>query len=90
MRLPDLTESQRKVEDSRQFHERLFAASERGARIRVPVAKGDKIQGALHRFWSARGYRLKTHRVENEWLELWVEPRTLATVKKNLEPLRVA
>jgi hypothetical protein len=83
MRLPTLTEAQKRNEDSREIHERLWALVQTGGRLRLPATEESiatreiwRQHGTLHRFWACRGYILKTKVTKDRTaLEMWLVPR---------------
>lgn len=83
MRLPAITNFQRRNEDAREMHEQLWAALAAGTRLRIPATEESiatrevwRQHGAIHRFWACRGYILKTKVTKDRTaLEMWLEMR---------------
>ena len=82
MRLPTINEGQKMREDSREMHERLWAAFKHQGRVVVPVPKDStrcdelfKLSGRLHKFWGERGYRIRTKALGATVL-VWLEEKT--------------
>ena len=80
MRLPAVTKEHQQNENSRQWHERLWAAHESHELVYVPVTPETahavqlRISSNTRTFWSARGYRIRTETSEDRRrLAVWLE-----------------
>jgi len=80
MRLPAVTKEHQQNEDSRQWHERLWAAYEANKTVDVAVTPETanreqlRISSNTRTFWSARGYRIRTRKSDDlRWLVVWLE-----------------
>ena len=82
MRLPTANVKQAQLEDSRQFHERLYAAFTDPSSERIYLASEDaggdliRLSGSLHRFWLARGFKLRCKQDKaGNGFYVWLEVR---------------
>jgi hypothetical protein len=88
MRLPVVTPQQKQHEDSRQFNEALYAASQSGRRI-IVTATPDTVQAVqlslssnTRHFWVTRGYRIRTAIAKDrQSVAVWLE------VERRVRPL---
>lgn len=81
MRLPAVTKEHQQNEDSRQWHERLWAAHEANQMVYVSVTPETvqreqlRISSNTRTFWSARGYRIRTRTTaDKRAVVVWLEP----------------
>lgn len=80
MRLPAVTKEHQQNEDSRQWHERVWASFLAQETIAVPVTPWDyvdvqlRISANTRSFWNTRGYRIRTKTNEEKTiLTVWLE-----------------
>ena len=96
MRLPTVTQWQERYEDARALNERLYQTLLQGVPFGVPITKLNwrvvqaEMSANTHRFWYARGYRIRTRTdAEKTTLTVWLEPKP-ATRSKTGATMRVA
>ena len=84
MRLPTVTQKQIYLEDARAFNEAIWAAHLAGEPYLVPgepeefkSRRAAEIQGNLHSFWRARGYRLSVRLREDRRIAITVVPASV-------------
>lgn len=80
MRLPVVTPGQKRVEEARQFSERLYQAFKDGKRLQVRVDADDYVRQRLalssnvRNFWNQRGFRLRTSvHQDRSLVTVWLE-----------------
>ena len=90
MRLPAVTQKQWYMEDARELHETIWAAYQAGQPHLVPgepepfkSRKAASLQGNLHGFWRARGFKLSVTLNAERRIEMAIVP---ASVKPRRKP----
>ena len=83
MRLPTVTQGQERYENARALNERLYQTTLQGVPFGVPITKLNwravqaEMSANTHRFWYARGYRIRTRTdAEKTTLTVWLEKGT--------------
>ena len=90
MRLPAINERQRILEDARELQEAIWLAYQEGRPYLVPgepepckSREAARLQGNLHSFWRARGFKLSVTLNAERRIEIAMEPASVKPRRKS-------